>query len=159
MEHAIRFHIREHLDEDPVYFQKLSKRIDEILERLKERWEQIAFELQELIDEVDAGRADDGQTGLDPTTELPFHNVMAERLASSDSDAADKLIDQTSDLVDRIRRTVGVVGFWDNPTKQDGLRETVKQTLDASDLHGRAPDGHCLHAGPQRGARRPTRGW
>ena len=79
MEHAMRFHIREHLDEDPVYYKKLSKRIDEILEKLKERWEQIAIEFQELIDEVNAGRTDENHTGLDPITELPFHNVMAEK--------------------------------------------------------------------------------
>jgi len=134
MEHAMRFHIREHLDEDPVYYKKLSKRIDEILEKLKERWEQIAIEFQELIDEVNAGRTDENQTGLDPATELPFHNVMAEKAASSAPDAANGLIDLTSDLVAKIRRTIGVVGFWDNPTKQDDLRKIVKQILDASDL-------------------------
>ncbi len=134
MEHAMRFHIREHLDEDPVYYKKLSKRIDEILEKLKDRWEQIAIEFQELIDEVNAGRTDEDQTGLDPSTELPFHNVMAERAASSAPDAADGLIGLTTGLVAKIRRIIGVVGFWDNPTKQDDLRKTIKQTLDASDL-------------------------
>ena len=79
MEHAVRFHIREHLDEDPVYYEKLSKRVDEILDRLKERWEQIALEFQELVDEVKAGRTDENNTGLDPATELPFHNLMAEQ--------------------------------------------------------------------------------
>ena len=134
MEHAMRFHIREHLDEDPVYYQKLSKRIDEILEKLTERWEQITFEFQELIDEVNAGRTDENHTGLDPATELPFHNMMAEKAASSAPDAADELIGLTSDLVAKIRRIIGAVGFWDNPTKQDDLRKTIKQTLDASDL-------------------------
>ena len=91
-------------------------------------------QIQELIDEVNAGRTDENQTGLDPATELPFHNMMAERAASSAPDAADELIGLTSDLVARIRRIIGVVGFWDNPTKQDDLRKTIKQTLDASDL-------------------------
>ena len=134
MEHAMRFHIREHLDEDPVYYQKLSKRIDEILDRLKERWDQIAFEFQELIDEVNAGRIDEDQTGLDPSTELPFHSVMAERVASSDTGAAEALVELTRELVDRVRGIIGVVGFWDNATRQDDLRKSIKQTLDASDL-------------------------
>ena len=55
MEHAMRFHIREHLDEDPAYYRKLSERIDEILENFKERWEQIAFEFQEMVEEIIAG--------------------------------------------------------------------------------------------------------
>ena len=134
MEHAVRFHIREHLDEDPVYYEKLSKRVDEILDRLKERWEQIALEFQELVEEVKAGRTDEDNTGLDPATELPFHNLMAERVASSEPDTADRLIKRTSELVAEIRRMIGVVGFWDNATKQDDLRKSIKQSLDDGDL-------------------------
>ena len=134
MEHAVRFHVREHLDEDPVYYDKLSKRVDEILDRLKERWEQIALEFQELIEEVKAGRTDEDNTGLDPATELPFHNLMAEKVASSEPDTADRLINRTSQLVAEIRRMIGVVGFWDNATKQDDLRKSIKQSLDDSDL-------------------------
>ena len=29
---------------------------------------------------------------------------------------------------------IGVVGFWDNATKQDDLRKSIKQSLDDSDL-------------------------
>ena len=134
MEHAVRFHIREHLDEDPVYYDKLSKRVDEILDRLKERWEQIALEFQDLIAEAKAGRTDENHTGLDPATELPFHNLMAERIASSGPDTTDRLITRTSELVAEIRRMIGVVGFWDNATKQDDLRKSIKQSLDDSDL-------------------------
>ena len=134
MEHAVRFHIREHLDEDPVYYERLSKRVDEILDRLKERWEQIALEFQELIEEVKAGRTDEDNTGLDPATELPFHNLMADRVASSEPDTADRLIKHTSELVAEIHRMIRVVGFWDNATKQDDLRKSIKQSLDDSDL-------------------------
>jgi Domain of unknown function (DUF3387) len=84
MEHALRHHIREHLDEDPVYYGRLSERIDEILHRLEGRWEQIALELEDLVRAVNAGRTDEEGTGLDPEAELPFHNRLAERLASSD---------------------------------------------------------------------------
>ena len=39
----------------------------------------------------------------------------------------DKIIDFTSELVAEIRRMIGVVGFWDNATKQDELRKTIKR--------------------------------
>ena len=134
MEHAVRYHIRTHVDEDPVYYARLSERIDEILDRLEERWYQIAFELGELIDEINAGRTDEDHTGLDPATELPFHNQMAERLATSESDASTRLIDLTRHMVARIRRIIRVVGFWDNAHKQDELRKAIKLILDDSDL-------------------------
>ena len=134
MEHAARHHIREHLDEDPAYYGKLSERIDEILERLEERWEQITLEFEELIADINAGRTDEDNTGLDPTTELPFHSQMAERVAASAPDTAEQVTALTRDLVAEIRRIIGVVGFWDNPTKQDDLRKAIKRTLDGSDL-------------------------
>ena len=134
MEHAVRHHIREHLDEDPVYYGRLSQRIDEILERLEERWEQIALEFEELIADVNAGRTDEDDTGLEPTTELPFHNQMAEKVDGPGPDTAERLVALTRGLVGEIRRIIGAVGFWDNATKQDDLRKAIKRTLDESDL-------------------------
>ena len=134
MENAVRHHIREHIDEDPAYYSKLSERIDEIIGRLEDRWEQLALELGDLIDEINTGRTDDDNTGLDPVAELPFHGLMAERVASSAPDAAERLIVLTVSLVAEIRRITGAIGFWDNPTKQDELRKAVKLQLDGSDL-------------------------
>ena len=134
MEHAVRHHIRSRIDEDPAYYRKLSEKVDEILHRLEDRWDQIALELEELIDETNTGRTDENNTGLDPTTELPFHNQMADKVASSVSDANDRLISLTTQLVANIRRIIGAVGFWDNATKQDELRKTIKRELDDSEL-------------------------
>ena len=133
MEHAIRHHIREHLDEDPAYYDRLSQRVDEILEKLEDRWEQIAL-FEEIISEINAGRTDEADTGLDPTTELPFHGLMAERVASSDGAAADALTALTRSLVTDVRSQIAVVGFWENGTKQDELRKAVKRSLDDSNL-------------------------
>jgi type I restriction enzyme R subunit len=133
MEHAIRHHIRAHLDEDPAYYDRLSQRVDEILEKLEDRWEQIAL-FEEIISEINAGRTDEADTGLDPTTELPFHGLMAERVASSDGAAADALTELTRSLVTNVRRQIAVVGFWENSTKQDELRKAVKRSLDDSNL-------------------------
>ncbi len=134
MEHAVRHHIREHIDEDPAYYGKLSKRVDEILERLEDRWDQIALEFEELIAQINAGRSDEDNTGLNPNTELPFHGLMADKVASSNPDAADLLIELTHNLVSDVSRTIGTVRFWDNPTKQDELRKSIKRNLDQSDL-------------------------
>jgi type I restriction enzyme R subunit len=134
MEHAIRHHIRQRADKDPIYYERLSERVDEILDRLEDRWEQIALEFEALIAEVNAGRTDADDTGLDPVTELPFHSLFADRAASSRTDAADLLIGTTRIVLDGVRRQIRVVGFWENPIKQDELRRSVKRWLDDSDL-------------------------
>ena len=59
---------------------------------------------------------------------------MAEKMASSAPDAAERLIALTVLLVAEIRRITGAVGFWDNATKQDELRKAVKRLLDRSNL-------------------------
>ena len=134
MEHAVRHHIRTHVDEDPAYYRKLSERIDEILDRLEDRWDQIAFELEGMIDEISTGRTDEEETGLDPATELPFYSQLVEKVTSSASETNERLIKLTVELVAKIRQIIGVVGFWDNAIKQDDLRKVIKLTLDESDL-------------------------
>ena len=84
MEHAIRHHIREHLDEDPAYYEACPNASTRSSTKLEDRWEQIAL-FEDIVREINAGRQDEDHTGLDPTTELPFHGLMAERVASSDA--------------------------------------------------------------------------
>ena len=119
----------------------------------EDRWEQIALEFAELVRDVNAGRQDEEQTGLDPNTELPFYGVMAERLANSDPDAAERLIATTRNLVADIRTQIAVVGFWHNATKQDALRRSVKRrTRSQQPLRVRRPRR------PRRQPRRPGQG-
>ena len=59
---------------------------------------------------------------------------MAERVASSDPDAAERLTALTRLLVAEVRRQIAVVGFWENTTKQDELRKSIKRSLDDSNL-------------------------
>ncbi len=59
MEHAIRSHIRQHTDEDPVLYRKLSERLREILQSLGEQWGEICKQLRGLAGEMLAGQAAD----------------------------------------------------------------------------------------------------
>jgi len=57
MEHAIRSHIRQHLDEDPVLYRKLSERLKDILDQLNEQWDALLAALRQIIDELRTGQA------------------------------------------------------------------------------------------------------
>ncbi len=132
MEHAARHHIRTHLDEDPVRYQKLSERLDEILERLGEHWDQLVLELQGFIAEIAAPPPDDG-TGLD-ATESPFHSLLADALPDADTAQAAELVTVTREIVAKARSDVRTVGFWSNRYRQDELRKWIKLHLDQTDL-------------------------
>ena len=132
MEHAIRYHLREHWDEDPEHYTRLSERLEEIIEELGDQWDQLALALSSLLPEVRAGRqADD--TGLDPITEAPFYDLLRRELAdegkaiSSPMEAL--LRDLTVDVVTHIKAEIRLVGFWHNPYAQNTLRAWVATRL------------------------------
>ena len=66
-------------------------------------------------------------------TELPRRSFLQTALAGG-AVASTAYLSLTRDLVAKARGIISVVGFWDNATRQDDLRKSIKQTLDASDL-------------------------
>jgi type I restriction enzyme R subunit len=136
MEHAARHHIRQHLDEDPVHYGKLSERLEEILKTYGENWKQLALALSAFVGEVERGRkADD--TGLDPQTQAPFFAILKEeRLKHHPVTASDAtwLAGLTVQLVATIRAEIGVVGFWKNAHAQEVLRGAVFTFLDDHEI-------------------------
>ena len=136
MEHAARHHIRQHLDEDPVHYGRLSERLEEILRTYGENWEQLALALSAFVGEVERGRqADD--SGLDPQTEAPFFAVLKEeRLKTRPVTASDAkwLAERTTLLVATIRAEVGAVDFWRNTYAQEVLRGAIFTFLDDHEI-------------------------
>lgn len=136
MEHAARHHIKKHMDEDPVFYQKLSERLEELLAKFGEEWEQLALALKAFVKEVHEGRQHD-DTGLDPVLEAPFFAVLKEeRAKESPVSGADEkwLVDLTRQLVALMKDEVSLVGFWKNATRQEELRGRVFMFLDENEI-------------------------
>ncbi|MBF0584898.1 MAG: type I restriction endonuclease subunit R, partial [Magnetococcales bacterium] len=104
MAHAIRSHIRQHLDEDPVRFRKLSERLDEILKTLGKEWDALIAQLQRMIDELRAGITNDDTTPADlPEHYAPFLRTVLDVVYGEHMPAPDVLLrlkDVTVELVD-----------------------------------------------------------
>ena len=135
MEHAIRHHIRKHLDEDPEHYEKLSQRLKSILDELEGRWDELAAALAKLVKEAEAGRKRD-DTGLDPETQAPFLGILKREIAGGravEGDELTRLCKLTVDLVDHVRQEVRLVGFWQNTHAQTVLRKWIVQFLDDHD--------------------------
>jgi type I restriction enzyme R subunit len=136
MEHAARHYISQHLQEDPVYYQRLSQRLEAILQAFQERWEALVAALQALTEEIRAGRPAD-QTGLDPRTHAPFLSILVEE-TGADSERApeqlNRLAKLTVALVDHIRQQIRMVDFWRTPHLQGELRGWILQYLDQRDV-------------------------
>ena len=120
MEHAIRAHIRENIDQDPVAYRKLSERLRELLDKMGEQWEELTTALKGMVDEIKAGQAavDDRLPEL-PEHYGPFLRLMVDA-AVGDGALTEaerkKLVDLSVEVVDTIAAEL-TPNFW-RPNRQ-----------------------------------------
>lgn len=139
MEHAIRAHIREHLDQDPVAYRKLSERLRDVLAELGEQWDELSKVLQGLVDEIRAGHVapDDRLPDL-PERYGPFLRLMVDT-AAGDREISDGerrlLVDLAVEVVDTISAEL-VPNFWrpNRQPAQDALNTRIFELLMRSRL-------------------------
>lgn len=139
MEHAIRSHIRKHLDEDPVLYRKLSERLREILDKLGEQWSELVTALQKVIDELRGGKPVVDEALLDlPEQYQPFVRLILEAVSGAttpDEEQLHRLTDLSVEIVDTISGELTPT-FW-RPNKrpdQEALNTHVFEQLMASRL-------------------------
>lgn len=139
MEHAIRAHIREHLDQDPVAYRKLSERLRELLDKLGEQWDELTRALQGLANEIRAGHiAKDDRLPELPEHYGPFLRLMVDTAAGDRaiSDGERKLlVDLTVEVVDTIAAEL-TTNFWRPHRRpaQDALNARIFELLMRSRL-------------------------
>ena len=136
MEHALRYHIRRHYDEDPEFYERLSERLAKLLTELKDRWDDLVAVLRDFVAETETGRQRD-ETGLDPETQAPFLGVLRQEVAGKKQLPPEKLrvlCEATVEVVEHVQQEIRLVGFWENAHAQAMLRSWIVQHLDARDL-------------------------
>jgi type I restriction enzyme R subunit len=139
MEHALRAHIREHMDQDPVAFRKLSERLNDLLARLGDHWDQLAQALKVLVDEIRSGMVDHDERLPDlPERYGPFLRLVVDA-AVGDSQLTEaerlKLVNLTVEVVDTITSEL-TPNFWrpNRQPTQDALNTRIFELLMASRL-------------------------
>lgn len=139
MEHAIRAHIRQHLDQDPVAYRKLSERLRDVLATLGEQWDELTKALQGLVDDIRTGHlAHDVRLPDLPEHYGPFLRLVVDAAvgegALSDAERK-KLVDLTVEVVDTIASEL-TPNFWrpNRQPAQDALGTVVFSLLMKSRL-------------------------
>jgi type I restriction enzyme R subunit len=130
MEHAARYEINERYQEDPVYYKKLSERLEEILRQFQENWEELVRALRPFVDDLRRGRPQD-ETGLNPRIQAPFLSVLVEEVGEEVAKPhLRKFAGYTVELVDHIRREINLLDFWRNVHSQERLLSWIVRFLD-----------------------------
>jgi type I restriction enzyme R subunit len=139
MEHAVRAHIREHMDQDPVAFRKLSERLMDLLDKLGAHWDQLALALQGLVNEIRSGYVDhDDRLPVLPEHYGPFLRMVVDT-AIGEAVMADaerkRLVTLTVEVVDTIASEL-TPNFWrpNRQPAQDALNTRIFELLMRSRL-------------------------
>lgn len=134
MLHAARHHISIHLHEDPTLFTKLSEKLEQILQDLKDNWTELERELRRFIDEeLKQGREQEIE-GLDPKVQAPFFGLLKEAIEESSGqklqgDTFRSAVTATGEIVEHVRKEIARVGFWRDPPSRQRLENWVYRHL------------------------------
>ena len=130
MEHAIRKHNKIHFDEDPAFYARLSEKLEAVIQKHKEDWDELCAELFDIRAEVESGRKDDIE-GVDAKA-APFYDLMG-KIAFGDTgfppdhlDAAKQLV---ADVMTELAKTIDIINFWSNMPEVSKLRGQLTDTL------------------------------
>lgn len=117
MEHAIRSHVRKHLDEDPVKYGRLSERLEELLQQLDGQWNEQVEALKDLIHQLREGAKMEGEEIPDmPAHAEPFWRELLQSAGLEpqhiDAGTAKKLLEVVEDVVNVIQEEIVIPDFW-----------------------------------------------
>lgn len=135
IEHAIKHHIDINLGEDEEYYKSLSARLNEILLKKSEHWNELVQLLLQFRDNIESDRkhaADD--LGLSDT-EFAFHNILVAEVARiTGNDALDEatvaeIIEVTKALVVVMDEATGIVDFFKKPDEMKRMQKNIKRTI------------------------------
>jgi type I restriction enzyme R subunit len=129
MEHAIRKHCKVHFTEDPVLYQKLSDKLEALIQQYKDNWDLLCQHLAGLRSEAQAGRKQ--EVGGVSAKAAPFYDVIGQISYGGDVPPADAAV--AKQLVDavlaKLRATIGMVNFWNKPADVADLRGELSDLL------------------------------
>jgi type I restriction enzyme, R subunit len=131
MEHAIRHHIRTHLNDDPVYYRNLSERLESILQQHGEDWNDIVTELGKMAQEERANQTDTATDQLSPKVR-PFFNALLNEMEAPTDETRSHIKTTAEALIPFIAEQTQVVGFWRDNVSREELRKQIWLKLEES---------------------------
>ena len=126
MEHAIRKHCTVHFDEDPAFYQRLSDKLEKLIQEHKNNWQLIAEGCEQLRREAETGRATalDGLT-KEATTFYEFVAGLAFENGAVPAEHAATIKTLITRVVEILQATIDIIDFWKKPIEVKKLRGQI----------------------------------
>ncbi|MCG7543540.1 HsdR family type I site-specific deoxyribonuclease [Pseudoalteromonas sp. MM17-2] len=130
MEHAIRKHCKVNEADDPVMYKRFSEKLDDILKKYNEQWDQMLLHLETLREEINEGRGDDTSAG-DPFTDLIIELAFDGSCQPSEMEAVKSIVEQ---ILEIMANKIEGLNFWDRPNMVDELEGKIQEVFILSDI-------------------------
>ena len=148
MEHAIRWQIKVDLeDKDPGLYQRFKDRLDGIINTYQGNWAQMIKELEQLKEEIAAGRPVDSRF---KPVQAPFYEWIkrcVERDISADdgpkelsAEDDEKVVAETKSICGYIKDVIGIANFWEKRNEISALSDRIGSLLRLGKLRKLIPD-------------------
>lgn len=129
MEHAIRKHCKVHFEEDPAFYTKLSDKLEALIKKYKDNWEELSSSLFDLRSDAEEGRKEE-IAGVSAQA-APFYDLIGHIAFGGDVPA--KHTGQVKQLVaevfDNLQATIGIINFWGNDPEVKKLKGAISDSL------------------------------
>lgn len=133
MEHAIRRHIKINTENDPALYTKFKERLEGILERFKDNWEQCVLNLEDLRSEIEEAEKKGVSTDGLPSHISPFYGLL-QLYAFNNEELPEDKIDSIKELIGKIveelQKRIDIINFWEKAHEMQQLESEVDDLLD-----------------------------
>ncbi|MBX0358365.1 type I restriction endonuclease subunit R [Halobacillus sp. Nhm2S1] len=130
MEHAIKHEIRIKLEENPVLYTSLKERLEDLIERRKERQmtiEELLEEYREMIHEMRNNAEESKDHGFEPE-QYPFFQLLSREL----EDHEEENLKALTHLITGVVQEHAVIDWTEKEDVQRQMRRSIKNQLRAS---------------------------
>ncbi len=129
MEHAVRKHCKIHFEEDPAFYTKLSKKLEALIHKHMEDWNELAKELFSLRGEAEAGRQEEIE-GVSAQA-APFYDLIGQLAFGNGvpEDHVGAVKDLIVQVIGQLRETIGIINFWSNGPEVHTLRGKLSDLM------------------------------
>lgn len=140
IESAIKHYIDINLEQDEEYFKSLSARLDEILRRKSEHWNELVQMLLDFRDNIESNRQQAAKDLGLSETEFAFHNILLAEVIRVQGDGSvsetrhDQIIELTKDLVRMLDEATNIVDFFNKKDEVKRVQRDIKRALVALDF-------------------------
>ena len=135
VENAIKKHISLKRDDNPEYYQSLALRLEEIIQKYQQKWQELVQQLLLFRDGIEKEKIKEAtDLGLNET-EFAFHGVlMSEIIKASGDDSMDeethqKVLDLSKELVAEFQQATKIVGFFQKWDEVAQIKKQIKRAI------------------------------